>query len=262
MHSDRPPLMLIVLAHPDDEFCLFPWIEQNLMAGGEVHAVYLTDGGWGGQSVQRRQLESLRVLRKLGLEDRQVHFLGAEIKAPDGGLHLHMPVVAEALFRLVDVLQPAEMMLPAWEGGHQDHDAAHLLGCLAVQRSKSRGWEYCLYHGYKLRGPVFNLLSFIDRAAIVEEIESAWGSRIRYVGLCLQYRSQWKSFVGLLPLYAFRLLRSRAFKRRSVDYALTSERPHSGLLLYERRAGPSWSDFAMATRDFRSGTAVAAPPLE
>lgn len=244
--------MLVVLAHPDDEFCLFPWIESQARDAGPVHLAYLTDGGWGGQSIERRQRESLGVLRRLGVADGHVHFLGADLHAPDGGLHLHMAAVAEGLFQLVDTLQPGQVMLPAWEGGHQDHDAAHLLGCLAVQRSGARGWEYCLYHGHGLIGPLFNLLAFIKRDAAVEEIDTGLLERIRYVGFCLQYRSQWKSFMGLLPLYVLRLLRSKAFKRRSIDYALTSERPHAGPLLYERRGGPSWEDFAAATREFRS----------
>ena len=251
MHSDHETSMLVVLAHPDDEFCLFPWIESHAKAGGAIDLVYLTDGGWGGQSIERRQHESLRVLRQLGVDACQVHFLGADVGVPDGGLHLHLDVVEQAFCGLVDAIKPAQVMLPAWEGGHQDHDAAHLMGCLAVQRCDARGWEYCLYHGNRLVGPLFNLLSFIKRDAVVEEIQTGARARIRYAGLCLAYRSQWKSFAGLLPLYVLRLLRSNAFKRRSIDFALTAARPHTGPLLYERRGGPSWREFAAATRRFR-----------
>lgn len=79
------------------------------------------------------------------------------------------------------------------------------------------------------------------------------GERASFIKACLGYRSQWKSFLGLLPFYALRLLRRNAFVLQPVDPARTAaERPHPGPMLYERRTPLTWSAFADATQDFRS----------
>ena len=46
-----------VFAHPDDEFACSGVIAGLVKKGDDVRCVYLTDGGHGGQSIERRRKE-------------------------------------------------------------------------------------------------------------------------------------------------------------------------------------------------------------
>lgn len=253
MHSDSSAAepLLVVFAHPDDEFAVFPWLCQALACGRRVEAVWLTNGGWGGQDTARRRGESIAVLSEIGMDPANMHFCGEEWIIPDGSLHLCLDVVVPRLIERFGGAQGGEVLMPAWEGGHHDHDASHL-AALAVARARgARMWQYSLYHGQGLPGPWFKVLSPLPANGICEVLPTGLGVRLSCAALCLRYRSQWKSFVGLLPFYLWRMRRADAFWRQPVDPRRTAQRPHAGAMLYERRGGPQWADFAAATAAYR-----------
>jgi len=244
--------MLAVFAHPDDEFAIFPWIEDAIGKGGDVHVAWLTDGGWGGQSIERRQRESVSVLNGFGVKTQNMHFLGARLGIADGNLHECLSRAVPVLLQLARETRAEEIMIPAWEGGHQDHDAAHLAGLCVADLTNAPAWEYSLYNGRNLPGALFTVLSLIPREGEVEVLHTSFAHRVKCVATCLRYSSQWKSFVGLLPLYAWQLRSGSAFVRRRAYRDATLQRPHEGRLLYERRTGLTWDAFAAATAMFRS----------
>lgn len=108
--------------------------------------------------------------------------------------------------------------------------------------------QYSLYHGEGLPGPWFKVLSPSVANGDTEVLKTSPAERIRCVADCLTYRSQWKSFVGLLPFYSIRMLRSDAFVKQPVSIARTAQRLHPGAMLYERRGGPSWEEFSTSMR--------------
>lgn len=250
MHSEAPPLIAI-LAHPDDEFAIFPFLESARL-GRVVHVVWLTNGGWGGQSTSRRRNESISVLRSLGIDERNMHFFGEEWGFDDGSLHSRLD---ELLPRLSDTMRQflagSELLIPAWEGGHPDHDACHLAGLALAAENKTPVTQFSLYHGAGLPGPFFRVLLPLPQNGEVEVLCTSWTMRMRYILLCMRYVSQWKSFLGLLPFFCIRMLHANAFVSQPINPVRTSERPHAGALLYERRGGPSWEAFALATRLYR-----------
>jgi len=255
MRSDvaapQAPPLLAVFVHPDDEFAAFPWLRRALADGRAVDAVWLTDGGWGGQDMARRRAESVAVLSALGMDPARMHFCGEQWGIADGGLHLRLDeAVPRALERFGSV-RGGEVLMPAWEGGHHDHDAGHLVGIAVAQARGARMWQFSLYHGEGLRGPWFKVLSPLPDNGASEVLPTTLGERLRYAAACLAYRSQWKSFVGLLPFYLWRMLGADAFRRQPVDPRRTAQRPHAGAMLYERRGGPSWAEFAAATAAHR-----------
>lgn len=255
MRSDQPIVMLAIFAHPDDEFAIFPWIERALLRGNDVHVAWLTDGGWGGQDVKRRQQESEQVLGAMGVKRENMHFVGASVAIPDGELYRSrsLKLAIDTMLELARRIGPTEVMAPAWEGGHQDHDAAHLVGLALMEATGAEGWEYSLYHGYKLQGPLFTVLSPIPRQEEAQQVlRTTLQQRLGFVLRCFRFRSQWKSFVGLLPFYAWKLRRAGAFVRRPMQAGLTSSRPHEGALLYERRTKLSWDAFAAETEALRA----------
>lgn len=241
MRNDTP--LVALFAHPDDEFAVFPWIEQAIRSGQPVHCIWMTNGGWGGQSISRRREESVKVLRRLGVTREMMHFLGEQDSIPDGQLHRLMDRARDALrVALPRLPKNAWWLIPAWEGGHQDHDACHLLAIETVAPGTPL-FQYPLYNGLGLPGPVFRTLSPLRSNGPTCDVPIGWKHRILYPIYCLGYRSQWKSFVGLLPFYALRMLQRRPFRIQPVEPAATRRRPHAGKLLYERRGGPSWEEF-------------------
>lgn len=243
-------IRLVLLAHPDDEFAIFPLLEDRRRP---THVAWLTDGGWGNQSIELRRHESTAVLRRMGVPLDHMHFLGHDWSIADGTLHRQLDHVVPRLLTYFAWIPPkSEVILPAWEGGHPDHDATHLAGVALAAHLALDARQFSLYHGEGLAGPLFKVLTPLLSNGRAEIVPTTFLQRLRYVRECLRYRSQWKSFVGLLPFYAWRMRRADAFALQWVMPGRTAQAPHQGTLLYERRGGPSWRDFAEATRRFRS----------
>ena len=251
--SGEAPI-LVLLAHPDDEFALFPWLGEAVRMGRQVVAVWLTDGGWGGQPLEPRRRESMTVLSRLGLAAMDMHFLGERHGIADGSLMHHADAVAEHVLALAGGMdrRPAQVWMPAWEGGHQDHDAAHLVGLKVAASLAAGAWQFPLYNGWKLRGPWFRVLLPLPANGAAIGLRVSLAERLRCIARCLQYRSQWRSFMGLLPFYVLSMLRREPFRFQRCDADRARGRPHDGALLYERRNGPSWSEFLDSTASIRN----------
>lgn len=248
-----PRDVVLFFAHPDDEFAVFPWIERLHQSGGRVCCLWLTDGGGGGQDPHVRMEESRQVLGNMGVAAEDMQFVGYEWQVPDGEMDQHMARIQarlEALAPRFDRFE--EVWMPAWEGGHPDHDATHLLAHRFATMIGATPFQFSLYHGQGLPGPWFRVLAPLASNGPCRTLVTTVRERWRSVRSCLSYRSQLKSFVGLLPFYILRLLSSRAFVLQPVDMARTKAPPHAGRLLYERRGGPSWATFAARTRSYRA----------
>lgn len=245
--------VVVLFAHPDDEIGVYPWLQAARERGVRVVCAFLTDGGWGGQRTAVRRRESQDVLAAFGLAGDDVLFLGEEWGVADGTLYRVLDDTVERLdARLRELCRDGEVWIPAWEGGHPDHDASHLAGLELARRAGATAYQFSLYHGRGLSGPWFRVLSPLPENGPLHALPVSLMERLRCVLHCLHYRSQWKSFVGLLPFYALRMLRRHPFVLQPADGARTAQRPHPGAMLYERRGGPSWEAFASGTTGLRT----------
>ena len=179
MRFDTGPVVFL-LAHPDDEFGVFPWIERALADGRPVRCVWMTDGGWGGQDIGRRQRESEHVLSAMGVPLDAMHFLGGENGFADGDLWNRLDEVIESLRARYRALAPSHIVVPAWEGGHPDHDASHLAGLALAAESGGEVLQYTLYQGEKLPGPVFRVLSPLPANGPHQTIAVSAAQRVRW----------------------------------------------------------------------------------
>lgn len=244
---------IFIFAHPDDEFGCYESIRREVALRRQVECYYLTDGGYGKQSVERREAESLCVLSRLGVATNAVHFLGRHLGVPDGSLPQHMVVATTALAdKVVDQDGVAAVYVPAWEGGHQDHDAAHLIAVAIIDRVKSRDgcYQFSLYHGEGLKGGFFHVLKPISLNGERLRLAIPMKYRLFYLRLCLSYPSQWKTWVGLFPFVLVKLLFGGCYYLQHIDSHRVYERPHTGPLLYERRGMASFTDFEHSALKF------------
>lgn len=64
----------------------------------------------------------------------------------DQGLYQQLDAAGDWLRRLLASDRPSLLVVPAYEGGHPDHDAANLLAAVAMQTARIPVVEYALYH--------------------------------------------------------------------------------------------------------------------
>jgi LmbE family N-acetylglucosaminyl deacetylase len=150
MPTDRASA-LFLFAHQDDEFGVFQVIEDCLRQGMRVRCAYLTHGANG--SAATRNAESLAVLGQLGVARDDIFFAGDQLGICDARLSRHMAAAGAE--------QVALVCLPAWEGGHHDHDALHVLGLHTAERLGLGGSvrQYALYNAFRCPGPFFRVMS-------------------------------------------------------------------------------------------------------
>lgn len=231
--------VVFVMAHQDDEIAFVSRIRAAVANGATVTCVCLTDGA-ARTPVATRDAESRRVLAQLGVEDYRV---AVARRIPDGALATHL----DAALTLLEALaaDADEVITLAWEGGHQDHDAAHVVAAVFAHRRAIPCIEMPLYNGYRTRGPFFRVNT---------PAGDGWRERrlrrrdyFRNVLLARFYRSQRRTWLGLLPLY---LLGAPRELTREVRLERLDAPPHPRPLLYERRFGYSYERLAQETAQF------------
>lgn len=238
---------LFLFAHQDDEFAIFAAIEDCVRSGYEPICLYLTNGNFGGQDIGCRNQESLDVLQRLRVKEKNIFFVGQLASIPDGTLYRNIDL---ALSAVADVINSSEkpirrIYVPAWEGGHQDHDAAHLIGYSIGQKFGilNHSWQFSLYHGKGLPWLFFRVMKPLKENGPVYNRHVPLSKRLKYLRLCLTYQSQLKSWVGLFPFVAFNYLFLGKQKLQSLTTRQCCVRPHQGPLLYERRGFCHYDEF-------------------
>lgn len=235
------PVELFLFAHQDDEFGVFHAMDECRRQGRKVACAYLTRGVGG--VGERRNEESLRVLGKLGVSVQDVVFAGDLLAIDDGCLHLSLDS-AEAWIRewMGSFNMVERIHVVAWEGGHHDHDSLHaltvhvarFLGLLPKMR------QFALYNHKGCPGPLFRVLSPLQANGPVEYRRIKWTRRLRHLHLCLQYPSQFKTWIGLFPFVLLHYLLDGRQALQPVSMERLEQRPHPGELYYEQRGFFEW----------------------
>jgi LmbE family N-acetylglucosaminyl deacetylase len=187
-----------------------------------------------------------------------VRFLGGAGGAPDGALAEHIASASAAGWSALEGVKIDAIACPAWEGGHQDHDAAHLIAQSWARRLGVGVWEYSLYHAHRAGLAPFRVMTLIEEEGEERATTSiTWQDRIEGLATLISYPSQWRSMVGLYaPIATIYGLRQEMALRRA-PAARVRNRPHAGALLYERRRKYSYAQFERATAAFREAHVLA-----
>jgi N-acetylglucosamine malate deacetylase 1 len=227
--------LLFVFAHQDDEVAAATRILLARREGKRVTCVFLTDGAFRVSAATRNE-ESRRALAKLGVTD--LHFA----TFPDGNLPEH----ADAALAFLESAVPRanEVCTMAWEGGHQDHDAAHVIALAFARRRGIPCHEVPLYNGHRSPRTLFRVMHPVGSGWTTRRISLADGLRV--IALLPVYTSQRKTWLGLLPESLLKLVIARHEYVREADARRVTARPHEGLLFYERRFGYPYERFTRA----------------
>lgn len=259
---------LYFFAHQDDELGVLPWLREDRRAGRRVHCFFLTSGAVdcaaGGRPLaRRRDAETLRVLGEAGIAPGEIHFVGGDCLIDDGGLYLQMARADHACSTILDALPRVaryHVYGLAWEGGHHDHDAAHLIALAQATRlqATARAFQFSLYNGRGLPGALFNVLAPLPENG--PQLRKCL-PRQEALGIWLKarrYPSQWRTWAGLLPPILLKMLLRPEFRIQPLDPARVGQRPHAGPLYYERRFGIAFQTFMQHAGPFIAANLPAA----
>gem|GEM_PF-624099 len=133
---------LFWLAHPDDEVAIAAWIHDRVAAGCAVGMAW-------SHRTPVRETEARAVADVLGVPEAQRWFLDA----PDGHAVDHLTSLAAEFARVGEAFRPDRVVVPAFEQGHLDHDAANFL---ANRTWPGRVREFPMYHCYTRRYQTLN----------------------------------------------------------------------------------------------------------
>jgi LmbE family N-acetylglucosaminyl deacetylase len=147
-----PARRILVLApHPDDEIVACGIAAMRARASGSrVFVLYLTTGVperaalWAWQRLgyvrrlARRRREALEAATVLGLEPM------AFGETPSRALRASLDDVAARVTDAIEQCEAEALWVPAFEGGHQDHDAANAV--VAGFRNRLPVWEFAAYN--------------------------------------------------------------------------------------------------------------------
>jgi LmbE family N-acetylglucosaminyl deacetylase len=233
--------VLWLFAHQDDEVAAAARILEARDRGNEVWCAFLTDGALFVPATVRNP-ESLRALARLGVAAEHVLFFDA----PDGQLLDHLDRALDWLESRVDGVAFDEVGCLAFEGGHQDHDASHLVALAFARRRGIDAWEVPLYNGLGWRP--FRVMRCLGGGWETHRISV--GRALKIASLVTAYPSQRKTWLGLFPETFLRLVILRRVFSRRAEPARVFERPHAGALLYERRFNCPYDRFARAALPF------------
>jgi LmbE family N-acetylglucosaminyl deacetylase len=249
------PAALFLFAHQDDEFGVFQRIADCRAQGLRVACAYFTDGATPTATAAQRNLESLAVLRQLGVAPDDVHFAGQQLGIGDAQLPQHLPNAARWLERWLDGYAEVDALhVTAWEGGHHDHDALHALAVTVAARRGllARTWQYSLYQAAGLPGPLFRVLAPLPQNGPARTWTIPWRARLTYLRHCLSYPSQRVTWIGLFPFVLLHYLVHGVQALQPVDPARLAQRPHPGPLYYEKRRFFSWDRMVQALDAWRA----------
>lgn len=226
--------VLYLFAHFDDEYAALPLLSRRARAGVDQRLLYLADYASPGLA-ERRFAETRRLLERIGVPSDAARHAGRGAGMRDGGLHRALAIAETVLGEAAAGLDEVErLVVPAWEGGHPDHDC---LAYLAVRFSEATGGapidQVSLYHGRGLPGRLFRGGSPLPENGPVERIPMSPREWASYAGAVSCFPSQWRTWAGLWPAM-FATFAVSGYRYQQLTPGRVRERPHAGALLYER----------------------------
>jgi LmbE family N-acetylglucosaminyl deacetylase len=219
--------VLLLIPHPDDELVgAAAAIERLRHDGGQAIGLYLTTGvpasagSWFGgrrkyeDAVARRWQEATEVAEELDLSP------AGHRSVPSRELKSDLERSLRWVLDQATSLRPDCIWVPAYEGGHQDHDVANFLG--ARLRESFEVWEFSEYHYAKgeVHSQSFIAPNGTEKTLVLDDRE-----QVRKKELLAHYRSE-RQNLGYVAV-------EREVFRPLVRYDYT-RRPHEGRCFYER----------------------------
>jgi hypothetical protein len=233
-------VVVLILAHPDDEVFLIPYLTYITRNKKSVHVIYLTDGQ-GFQlkfNCETRFIESKKFLSKLYKNsDWNFYSLGEELGIEDSKLYLNLDKAFDELFSLIESLKPDAVVTLCAEGGHPDHDAVSVISTILSRKIPGNFICFSCYRNSRFFP--FTVLPHKDNPKNIINININFVDRLKNIFLTLMipsiFSSQWRTWIGLFPF----LLSLNLFLRKFKIYKLDPSQLYRlyNPALYQKRMG-------------------------
>ena len=224
--------MVFLFAHQDDEVFILPRIQYELSVNSDINFFYLTSGG------ARRCRESTNLLLSIGVKKENIHFIGDNAEIPDGQLIDNLNQAYRLLISYPVITESTTLIVPAWEGGHHDHDACAILANAIrkiIPEKRMTVLQFFLYNGQGLRWKLFKVMSPLSESQAALQFRSiSLRSGIVALMALRYFPSQLSTWIGLAPGLFFQFILKRVEVLAQLNSETTECRPHFGPLLYER----------------------------
>ena len=237
--------LLYILAHFDDEYCCLPMIWQAVREGRAQRFFYLADYRDAALG-QRRLAETRAFLAAQGVDPAAVEPISLGTGVFDGGLHRAVATLFEKVAAAARQAPVEAIVVPAWEGGHMDHDTcAYLATRLAPLIGDPPIRQFSLYNGPGLPGPLLHGSAPLRENGPVERVRLSPAAWLRWMAAVRHFPSQLYAWSGIWPAMFWTMAR-RGFGWQRLTAARVGERPHAGPLFYERMFGVAYAEVAAA----------------
>ena len=238
---------LFVFAHPDDELAVVITLKRMREEGVEVHCVWVTDGRITADPKVREE-EAGKVMNLLGVPKDNLNFLRYE----DGQSVYSMKEIIDALSKIIKKVNPHQIYVDAFEGGHMDHDTTHFTTVQAVKRLDLNIplYEFPQYNNY-YKFIFKKYATFIPDKEPIQCLPLTWSDLFLKLKILRMYSSQKNTIRELLIFFLFnirKIKRGETFRKipEARDYLRP---PHQGELLYQILFKFSFSTFAAKVRE-------------
>lgn len=239
---------IFLFPHQDDEVGILQKIIDELKGGNEVYCLFFTRAS-DEKKNSTRNFESTKVLLSYGVKKENILFVGQDLDIQDRGLHRHIyqayQWLKDWLARHSDI---GNIYVPAWEGGHPDHDCLNAIAAtLASQVSiKGKIWQFPLYNARNCPPYFYRIQSALVTNGPIKKISINFINRVKFIKSCLGYPSEAIAWVGLFPFFFYNYL----ILGRQILQPIRADRiflrPHPGALYYEVRGFGTWNDVSSA----------------
>jgi LmbE family N-acetylglucosaminyl deacetylase len=163
-----PKNILVFAAHQDDEtICAGGRMIQSKLNNKDVNVVILTDGSpkefrENGIIASIRNNETINALNKINISQENIIFLNND----DLGFIFDSndKELINKIKEIIEEKNPDEIYIPAYEGGHIDHDSTHILVLSALKKinKKFKIYECIEYNSYNWGSPIPDNEDIID----------------------------------------------------------------------------------------------------
>jgi len=244
--------LIIVIAHQDDEFCIFNRIHK-FKNKNNIHVFYLTSGLnkiLSKKKINYRNIESTKVLIRLGVQKKNIYFLGDQLSIKSNELLNNLSQVYKKLILNLKKIKGKKILYThALEGGHLDHDCCYYLSRQLRKniRDIKTMFQFPNYHSKNLPYIMYRVLSPIKENGKVFRKKYDFSSRFKFIYYLFFYKSQLfgsMAWFGLYPFLIFHFLFSKSDIVQKINPRETKIRkPHKGFLLYEKRGYLKYKNF-------------------
>lgn len=232
--SPSAPFTLFVLAHPDDDLFVRPLIVRSLGAGGVIVAFVAAETE---RTRGRRRREAVAALAALGLDALHVVFPGEDADARDGRVIARLDAVYASLAAaLGDRLgRIGSIVTHAWEGGHPDHDAAHLIALKLARRLgvAEESFGCAFYRAAEAPLLPYHVQTPHPAAADYRRVPVRFAEAFAAAAAARRYPSQWRALIVFAPFLMARAFVDRSLHLQPLSRSIAPARPPGAKLLAE-----------------------------